>query len=90
MRWHLGNAQRTDPDLRAHRVNNWNIAVTKTTRVGGRVNLMFRVEAFNMFNRAQFGMPNTQASTAADSIFGQVTTQVNQPRLMQLAFRLTF
>ena len=90
VRWDLGNAARTDPDLRAHGINNWNIAVSKTTRVGDRVNLMLRIEAFNVFNRVQFGPPNTQATTAATSIFGQVTSQANQPRLMQLAFRLTF
>ena len=52
----------------------------------GRVNLMFRAEAFNLFNRTQFGMPNTQATTAAQSNFGRVTSQLNQPRLVQLAF----
>jgi hypothetical protein len=90
LRWKLGNATRTDPDLRAHGVHNWNLAVAKMTRIGNRVNLTFRVEAFNLFNRVQFGPPNTQASTAANNTFGQVTTQVNQPRLMQLAMRMTF
>ena len=90
LRWKLGNATRTDPDLRAHGVYNWNLAVAKTTRIGDRVNLTFRIEAFNLFNRVQFGPPNTQASTAANNTFGAVTTQVNQPRLMQLAFRMTF
>jgi hypothetical protein len=90
LRWQLGDAPRTDPDLRAHGVNNWNLAVAKMTRIGDRVNLTFRVEAFNLFNRVQFGRPNTQASTAANNTFGQVTSQANQPRLMQLAFRLTF
>ena len=90
VRWDLGNADRTDPDLRAHGVNNWNLAVSKTTRIGERVNVMFRIEAFNLFNRVQFGPPNTQASTAPTSIFGQVTSQANQPRLMQLGLRLTF
>ncbi len=90
LRWDLGDAPRTDPDLRAHGVNNWNLSVSKTTRLGGRVNLMLRLEAFNLFDRVQFGPPNTQASTAATSIFGQVTSQANQPRLMQVAFRLTF
>ncbi len=90
VRWDLGNAERTDPDLRAHGINNWNLAVSKTTRVGDKMNLMLRIEAFNLFNRVQFGPPNTQASTAATSIFGQVTSQANQPRLMQLALRLTF
>ncbi|MEO5740677.1 MAG: hypothetical protein ABIS29_08800, partial [Vicinamibacterales bacterium] len=90
LRWDLGNATRTDPDLRAQGVNNWNLALAKTTRIGDRVNLNLRLEAFNLFNRTQFGPPNTQASTAANNTFGQVTTQVNQPRLMQVAFRLTF
>ena len=58
--------------------------------VANRVNLTCRVEAFNLFNRVQFGPPNTQASTAANNTFGQVTTKVNQPRLMQLAIRMTF
>ena len=90
VRWDLGNAERTDPDLRAHGVNNWNMAISKTTRIGDKMNLMLRLEAFNLFNRVQFGPPNTQASTAATSIFGQVTSQANQPRLMQLGLRLTF
>jgi Carboxypeptidase regulatory-like domain len=90
LRWQLGNAPRVDPDLRGHAVNNWNLAVSKTTPIQGRVNLTLRVEAFNLFNRTQFGPPDTQATTAAQSTFGRVTRQLNQPRLMQLAFRLTF
>jgi hypothetical protein len=90
LRWALGDAPRTDPDLRMHGVNNWNFAVSKTTRIGDKVNLMLRVEAFNLFNRVQFGRPNTAVTTAATSTLGEVTSQANQPRLMQLAFRLTF
>ena len=89
-RWRLGNAPRVDPDLRGHYMHNWNFALTKTTPIQGRVNLMLRAEAFNLFNRAQFGMPNTQVTTAAQSNLGRVTTQSNQPRLIQLAFKLTF
>jgi hypothetical protein len=89
-RWQLGNAPRVDPDLRGHYMHNWNMAVTKTTPIQGRVNLTLRAEAFNLFNRTQFGMPNTQVTTAAQSNLGRVTTQSNQPRLIQLAFRLTF
>ena len=54
------------------------------------VNLTLRAEAFNLYNRVQFGTPKTQASTAATSNFGQVTSQANQPRLLQLAARLSF
>jgi hypothetical protein len=90
LRWQLGNAARTDPDLRGQGVNNWNLAIAKRTRIGRGVDLTLRAEAFNLFNRVQFGPPNTQVTTAANSTFGQVTTQANQPRLMQLAFRLSF
>jgi outer membrane receptor protein involved in Fe transport len=90
LRWQLGNASRVDPDLRGHGIHNWNLAISKTTRIGDRVNLTLRAEAFNLFNRVQFGLPNTTVTTAASSQLGRVTTQVNQPRLMQLAFRLTF
>jgi Carboxypeptidase regulatory-like domain len=90
LRWQLGNAPRVDPDLHAHSVNNWNLAVSKMTPIQGHVNLTLRVEAFNLFNRTQFGPPNTTVTTAANSTLGRVTTQVNQPRLMQLAIRLAF
>jgi len=90
LRWKLGNESRVDPDLRAQGVNNWNLAVSKTTPIQGRVNLTLRAEAFNLFNRTQFGPPNTTVTTAATSTLGKVTSQANQPRLMQIAFRLTF
>ena len=35
-------------------------------------------------------MPNTQVTTAAQSNLGRVTSQLNQPRLIQLAFKLSF
>jgi outer membrane receptor protein involved in Fe transport len=90
LRWQLGDADRVDPDLRGHAVNNWNFAVSKTTPVHGRVNLGLRFEAFNLFNRTQFGPPDTTVTTAATSTLGKVTRQLNQPRLIQLAFRLMF
>jgi hypothetical protein len=89
-RWQLGDSPRVDPDLRGHHMHNWNFAVTKTTPIQGRVNLTLRAEAFNLFNRTQFGMPGRVVTTAAQSTLGRVTTQLNQPRLIQLAFRLTF
>lgn len=57
-------------------------------REGSRVE--FRAEFFNLFNRVQFGRPNQASSTAANNTFGQVTTQINDPRLIQMALRLRF
>jgi hypothetical protein len=49
--------------------------------------LIFRAEAFNILNRAEFRPPldtSVQAGT-----FGQITATYD-PRILQLALRLTF
>ena len=71
-------------------IANYDFSIFKRTAVTEKINLEFRAEAFNLFNRVQFGNPNTQQSTAANNIFGQITSQQNQPRLMQMALRLRF
>jgi hypothetical protein len=86
----LGNESRTDPELRGHGINNFNFALFKRTSITERFNLEYRAEFFNLFNRVQFGRPNQTASTAANNTFGQVTRQINDPRLIQMALRLRF
>jgi hypothetical protein len=88
--WTFGNESRTDSILRGHGINNWNLTLAKKTSLTERVGLTFRAEAFNLFNRVRFNKPNMQANTSASSQFGKVTSQANQPRLIQLALRLTF
>jgi hypothetical protein len=54
-----------------------------------------RIEAFNVFNRAQYSNPNGNFSSAS---FGRITTTVNgtsptgsgTPRAFQMAVRLRF
>ncbi|MFB3778357.1 MAG: TonB-dependent receptor domain-containing protein [Bryobacteraceae bacterium] len=86
----MGDESRTDPELRGHGINNFNFALFKRTSITERFNLEYRAEFFNLFNRVQFGRPNQVASTAANNTFGQVTTQINDPRLIQMALRLRF
>jgi Carboxypeptidase regulatory-like domain len=86
----FGNEGRTDPQLRGPGIANYDMAVFKKTAITERYNLEFRAEAFNLFNRVQFGQPNLQATTAANNTFGVISSQLNQPRLMQLAMRLRF
>jgi hypothetical protein len=86
----MGGEGRTDPVLRGHGINNFNASIYKKTSLTERFNLEFRAEAFNLFNRVQFGNPNLQASTAAGNTFGIISTQLNTPRLIQLALRLTY
>jgi hypothetical protein len=52
----LGNVGRST--LIAPGVANVDLAVTKNTAVGEYVNVQFRAEFFNIFNRANFGLPN--------------------------------
>ena len=49
--------------------------------------LSFRAEFFNLFNHTQYGSPVNDVSAAG---FGSVNSTVNNPRLIQLAMRLTF
>jgi hypothetical protein len=86
----LGSEGRTDPVLRGHGINNWNASIYKKTSITERFNLEFRAEAFNLFNRVQFGNPNLVATTVAGNTFGIISTQLNTPRLIQLALRLTY
>jgi hypothetical protein len=51
--------------------------------------LEFRAEAFNALNHPQFGLPTSNLVVGSSS-FGQVTTQANSPRQVQLALKLYF
>jgi hypothetical protein len=86
----FGNEARTDPILRGPGIANYDFSVFKNTAVTERVKVEFRAEAFNLFNRVQFGSPNLGQTTAANNLFGQITTQQNTPRLVQMALRLRF
>jgi hypothetical protein len=83
----FGNESRTDPNLRSSGINTWDVSLFKSTPITERVALQFRAEFFNLFNRVQFGSPGTALGTAQ---FGLVTSQLNQPRLIQFALRLQF
>ena len=49
----------------------------------------FRAEFFNLFNHAQFGLPNADLAGSAGT-FGLINTSVNNPRLIQFALKLNF
>lgn len=60
----------------------------KNVRVSNRVNFQFRVEMFNATNVVQSGTPNTMVTNTA---FGSITeNQANDPRSVQLQFRITY
>jgi hypothetical protein len=75
--------------VRNHGTNNLDFGIAKNNRFykEGKVNLQFRTEFFNVFNRVRFGNPGMTFGTPQ---FGIVDTQGNQPRLIQFALKLIY
>jgi hypothetical protein len=70
------------------RHSNFDLALEKSTDlVGEQTKLIFRAEAFNIFNHAEFRPP--AATSATSGSFGQIGGTY-APRILQLALRLTF
>jgi Carboxypeptidase regulatory-like domain len=82
----LGNASRvpaTGPDF----VNTDFSVIKQFALPREGMGLNFRAEFFNLFNHAQFGSPVNDVSALG---FGSVNSTVNNPRLVQLALKLSF
>jgi hypothetical protein len=80
---------------------NVDMSFSKTTAITERMKLEFRAEFFNIFNHANFQNPGgngTSGTNINSSLFGQIlstgvgsgSTYDPQPRIIQLALRLTF
>ena len=74
-----------------------NLTLLKNTRITERINLQFRAEAYNVFNRIQFDNPGAAGDTlASKGTFGQSLSTLTQPdgttsaRQIQLALKLIF
>jgi hypothetical protein len=85
-----GNESRNDNVLRGPGIANYDFALFKDTTIHENVLFEFRVESFNLFNRVQFGMPNQVFSATTGNTFGQITSDQNTPRLLQIAGRINF
>ena len=72
-------------NLRADKVNNFDLSLMKSTRITERVSLQFRFETFNAMNHASFIEPNLAPANAS---FGRISDQANLPRIVQMALRL--
>jgi hypothetical protein len=84
----FGNTPRVMPNLRADGVKNVDLSLFKNNYFrNGKWNVQIRIEAFNVLNRVQFGVPNTQVG---NSNFGVVSSQANAPRQVQFALKLIF
>ncbi|MEO8737526.1 MAG: TonB-dependent receptor [Edaphobacter sp.] len=83
----LGNVPRSAALMRAPLSFQDDLSAIKDFKIHEAINLQFRMEAFNVLNRVQFGFPNT---TVGSSTFGYITSQTNLPRNVQLALKLNF
>ncbi len=83
----FGNQPRSDGSLRTQGTDNWDFSLGKPLPIGERVVVVFRAEAFNVFNRVQFGDPNLNSATQQ---FGVLTTQANTPRSFQFSLRANY
>ncbi len=87
----FGDEPRVDPSLRAAGIANWDFALFKNTTFGpdNKVSAQFRTEFYNLFNRTQFGNPGNYYNPTSTG-FGWITSQANNPRLVQFAMKVMF
>jgi hypothetical protein len=82
----FGDAPRTLPCL-SDGIKNTDASVVKFFHLTERVNVEFRSEFFNIFNRTRLGDPNT---TFGSSSFGVITSTLNTPRIIQFGLKVSF
>jgi len=81
------NEERVDSGLKSQGGVNFDAAVEKTFDLTELVKLKLTGQVFDVFNHAQFAEPNLGVGGGG---FGQVTHQLNLPRTIQLALRVSF
>ena len=80
--------------FRAPGISQLDLALAKDLALAERVRLRFRADAFNLFNRAQYGAPNADISQVN---FGTITSTISNyatgrgtPREFQLSAKISF
>jgi hypothetical protein len=80
--------------FRAPAISQLDMGLSKFVSIKERLNLRFRADLFNVFNRAQFGAPNSDISA---SNFGVITSTISNyatgrgtPRELQLSAKIAF
>jgi len=81
----FGNETRFNPKVRSFWGLTENVSLAKTFRITESVRVDLRGEAFNLFNRTIFSTGNTNLDAGT---FGQVTSQANTPRQMQVGLKI--
>ncbi|MBZ5583177.1 MAG: carboxypeptidase regulatory-like domain-containing protein [Acidobacteriia bacterium] len=85
--YHVRTFPTTFQSLRQDGINDWNASLGKTFDIRESTSLRIQCDAFNVVNHPTFAAPNAQASATG---FGQITSQANRTRMLQLWARLRF
>ena len=93
----FGNAPRTDGDVRRFAFLNEDLSVIKRTNINERVNVEFRADFLNIFNRTIFGFDaggdqygQILGGNAMAFGFGRVGAQNNFPREVQFGLKINY
>jgi len=78
--------------------HNLDLAVERLFPVAGTSSFRLRAEFFNLTNTPQFANPNTSLgygdpslpNPTASSTFGQITSTISNPRIIQFAAKYQF
>jgi hypothetical protein len=84
--FHFGNCSAT-PGPRAPGISLWDMSLFKQIPVTETKQFQFRVEAFNIWNKPQFGAPDTNVG---HSSFGSISSLASPARQVQLALKFFF
>lgn len=75
-------------NVRVFRNLNENVGIMKRTTIREQMNIEFRFEMFNAFNRVRFGGPATNVADPFN--FGKISSQANSPRDTQFVLKFNF
>ena len=82
----LGDAPRADGDARGFPTYNEDASIFKVFTLKEQLKMRFDAEFGNIFNRTDFCNPGTNFS----GNLGQIGTQCNQPRSVQVGLKFTY
>jgi hypothetical protein len=85
--YHFGSAPRTFSGARSQGARQVDFTLSKTIALKDRLRVQFRSEFFNLTNTPRFAPPNAVVGSPQ---FGTISSQLNQPRVVQFGLKLIY
>ena len=76
--------------LRGPDQRNLDLGIHRSFAITEGSTLQFRAEFFNLTNTPKFGQPSNDFAGGTNSAFGQITSTVSNPRIIQFALKYNF